>query len=73
MHACIVLFKQLSRYVAQLRILLHYSLPDKNKMASSFVPGTDEQTFVLNEAAVSPETKKVTKFCLTFLFCCGIR
>jgi hypothetical protein len=26
---------------------------------------TDEQIFVLNEAAVSPNTKKATKLCLT--------
>jgi hypothetical protein len=34
-------------------------------MASRFVPVTDEQIFVLNETAVSPKTKKATKFCLT--------
>jgi hypothetical protein len=48
--------------VALLRISLHYSHPDKNKMASRFVPVTDEQIFVLNEATVSSNTKKATKF-----------
>jgi hypothetical protein len=37
-------------------------------MASRFV--TDEHFFLLNEAAVSPNTKKATKFCLTV--CGGI-
>jgi hypothetical protein len=50
--------------------LLHYSPPDKNKMASRFVPVRDEQIFVLNEAVVSPNTKKATKDCLTV--CRGI-
>ena len=31
-------------------------------MASRFVPVADEQIFVLNEAVVSPNMKKVTKF-----------
>jgi hypothetical protein len=39
-------------------VSLHYSLPDKNKMASRFVPVTDKHIFVLNEAAVSLNTKK---------------
>jgi hypothetical protein len=43
----------------------------KNKMASRFVPvDTDEQILVLNEAAVSQNTKKAAKFCLTV--CRGI-
>ena len=40
-------------------------LRTKNKMASRFVPVTEEQIYVLNEAAVSPNAKKATKFCLT--------
>jgi hypothetical protein len=48
---------------AQLRTSLHYSPQNKNKM--TFVPVTDEQFFVLNEAVVSPNTKKVTMFRLT--------
>jgi hypothetical protein len=44
--------------VAQLRIALHHSPPDKNKMASRFVPVTGEQIFVLNEAGCSPNTIK---------------
>jgi hypothetical protein len=32
--------------VTQLWISLHYSHPDKNKMASRYVPVTDEQIFV---------------------------
>jgi hypothetical protein len=39
-------------------------------MGSHFIPVTDEQIFVVNEAAVSPNTKKATKFCLTV--CRGI-
>jgi hypothetical protein len=53
-----------------LRISLHYSPPDKTKMASCFVSVADEEIFVLNEAAVSPNTKKAAKFCLTV--CRGI-
>jgi hypothetical protein len=56
--------------LVQLWISLHYSLPGKTKMASHFIPVTDEQIFVVNEAAVSPNTKKATKFCLTV--CRGI-
>jgi hypothetical protein len=37
-------------------------LADKNKMASRFVPVADEKIFVLNEAVVSPNMKKATKF-----------
>jgi hypothetical protein len=45
---------------------LHYSPPVKNKMASCFVRlQTSRKIFVLNEAAVSPNTKKDAKFCLT--------
>ena len=36
------------RLVAQPRISLQYSPPDRNKMDSRFVPVTDEQMFVLN-------------------------
>jgi hypothetical protein len=32
---------------------MHYSPPDKNRMASRFVPVTEEQIFVPNEAVVS--------------------
>jgi hypothetical protein len=56
--------------IAQLRMSLHYSPLDKIKMASRFVLVTDEQMFVQNEAGVSPNTKKATKFCLTV--CRGI-
>lgn len=42
---------------------------DKNKMIACFVPIIDEDVFVggtvLHEAAVSPNKKKATKFCLT--------
>jgi hypothetical protein len=34
-------------------------------MASRFVPVTEKQIFVLNEAAVSPNTKKAANFCST--------
>jgi hypothetical protein len=36
-------------------------------MASRFVTVADEQIFVLNEATISPNTKKATTFCLTIM------
>jgi hypothetical protein len=50
--------------VAELQISSHYTPPDKNKMASRFVPVTDEEIFVLKELnkAVEPSKKKVTNF-----------
>ena len=44
--------------VVQLGISLQYSTPEKNKMSFRFIPVTDEQTFVLNEAALSPRTRE---------------
>jgi hypothetical protein len=41
---------------------MHYSPAEKNKMTAHFVLITDGQFFVLNEAAVSPNTKKATTF-----------
>ena len=53
--------------VAQLRISLNYSPPDKNKMAPRFVPIIDiKEIFVLKERirGFAKLTKKATKFCL---------
>jgi hypothetical protein len=52
----IVLFQQFDWLLSS-----GYSLPDKNKMDSHFLPVIDKQMFVLNEAVVSPNTKKATK------------
>jgi hypothetical protein len=59
MHVFLVFIKNICR------ISLHYSPPEKNKMTSHFVPATDKRMFLLNEATVSPNTKKIRRFCLT--------
>ena len=64
-----MLFKQFDWLFMQPRISLHYSPPDKNRGGgqNSWDTGTDKHIFVLNEAAVLPNTKKATKFRLAVL------
>jgi hypothetical protein len=53
-----VLFAQFDWSLMQLQILLHYSHQDKNEMASRFVNRSQTTNFLLNEAAVTPNTRK---------------
>jgi hypothetical protein len=46
---------------------MHYSSSDQNKMASRCDPVTDEETFVLNKVAVSPNMEKAPMFCARIL------
>ena len=59
-----MLFKQFNWLLSSEYPCIYYSPPDQ-KMVSRFAPVTDEKSLVLNEAAVSPNTKKATTFCST--------